>query len=95
MCAHMHKACKHTYLLGHILYSTWGKRIWYWIKKIAKLINTNNMMTKQQKQGLWLELRLFDILSTLVILVEGDRRLPFQKLLHQGIGEGATPSPGK
>ena len=28
------------------------------------------------------------------LATEGDRRLLFQKLLHGGVGEGATPSPG-
>ena len=30
----------------------------------------------------------------LVTFVEGDRRLPFQKLLHRGVGEGTSQFPG-
>ena len=30
----------------------------------------------------------------LATVVESDRMLPFQQLLHQGVEEGATPFPG-
>ena len=45
---------------------------------------------------LWssIPLTMILILLWLATLVEGYPKLPFQYLLHQGVGEGVTPSPG-
>ena len=53
---------------------------------ISKLLNKINTLSKNNR-----------IILTWIpnhIGIHGNERLPFQKLLYQGVGEGATPSPG-
>ena len=49
------------------------------------IIQSNNFFKKKQRNQ-------SQLLET---VVEGDQKALFQKLQHRGVGEGATPFPGK